>query len=691
MKLVNFTIRDFKSVRNSTQVEVGDVTCLVGKNESGKTAMLQALYKLNPVVPEHGTFDVTDEYPRAEVEEYLQQVESEEVTPAIVVEAKYVLDPGEIKRVEAVFGEGVLPQPEIVLSKGYENTLYVRLKVNEAVAVKALVQNHKLSEEVAQDALACDTLQALKDFLDRDAQDRQQKHAEAKAQAETLMDADAKTKAIHAADLLAESEAAKKLKGLLTAVLLGPPSIYVWTHHLKMSWPKFLYFDEYYQMEGHVNIEKLKERQTGQNSQKLKPSDLPMLGLIELARLDLDQLLNPQRTEELVAKLEGASNQLSKQILKFWSQNKHLQVKFDVRPGRPNDPEEMRNGTNLWGRVDDTVHRVSTLLGRRSKGFLWFFSFLAWFGKQKKTKEPLVLLLDEPGLFLHAKAQGDLLRYIEEELKGHNQVIYSTHSPFMVDPHHFDRVRIVEDKSIDIKEPLPAEQAGTKVFKEVLEASEGSLFPLQGALGYDIAQSLFVGPNCLVVEGVSDLFYIQTITGLLEETGREGLDQRWTITPVGGSEKVPTFAALLGAQKGLTIATLIDLQRKDQQSIENLYKRKLLQKNHVLTFADFTGTAEADIEDMFDVAFYLKLVNAEYANDLSKKPKEADVTTGNPRILVRLEAFVTAHPLKGTARFNHFRPARYFTENIATLKKAISAATLDRFEAAFKKLNALLK
>lgn len=109
----------------------------------------------------------------------------------------------------------------------------------------------------------------------------------------------------------------------------------------------------------------------------------------------------------------------------------------------------------------------------------------------------------------------------------------------------------------------------------------------------------------------------------------------------------------------------IDLQRKDQQSIENLYKRKLLQKNHVLTFADFTGTTEADIEDMFDVAFYLKLVNAEYANDLSKKPKASDVKAGNPRILVRLEAFLGSNPLKGTARFNHFRPARYFTEKIS--------------------------
>src|SRR5436305_5038689 len=108
-------------------------------------------------------------------------------------------------------------------------------------------------------------------------------------------------------------------------------------------------------MEGHVNIDMLKERQSGLNGQKLRDSDRPMLGLIDLARLKLDELINPQRTEELVAKLEGASNHLSRQILKYWSQNQHLQVKFDVRAARPGDPEEMRAGNNLWGRVDDMV------------------------------------------------------------------------------------------------------------------------------------------------------------------------------------------------------------------------------------------------------------------------------------------------------------------------------------------------
>src|SRR5580698_10973650 len=106
MKLTSVEIKDFKSIRHSKPFEVGQIACLVGKNESGKTALLQALYKLNPVVPEHSKFDVTDEYPRAEVEEYRQRVESGEIKAAIVVQAEYTLDLDEIKTVEAIYGKG---------------------------------------------------------------------------------------------------------------------------------------------------------------------------------------------------------------------------------------------------------------------------------------------------------------------------------------------------------------------------------------------------------------------------------------------------------------------------------------------------------------------------------------------------------------------------------------------------------
>jgi hypothetical protein len=168
---------------------------------------------------------------------------------------------------------------------------------------------------------------------------------------------------------------------------------YSFNHIIKNREPKFLYFDEYYQMRGCENIDALQARQT---QQKLEPSDQPLLGLIELARLDLPQLLNPQRTQDLKNKLEGAGNHLTRQILPYWSQNKHLQMRFDVRPARPGDPEHMREGTNIWGEVYDTTHAASTGLGTRSRGFVWFFSFVAWYSQIKRRSENVILLLDEP-------------------------------------------------------------------------------------------------------------------------------------------------------------------------------------------------------------------------------------------------------------------------------------------------------
>lgn len=697
MKLKTVSVVDYKSVRTSQHFDVTDITCLVGKNEAGKTTLLEALYRLNPVIAEHGKFDVVDDYPRADVEDYQQAIEAKKRQHTTVVEAIFILDDQkDLAEATAKFGDSVIkktklpnlaePRRAVILSKGYANQLKYQLDVDESAAVKALVEKAHLPSPVSTDAAAKTTLKALSDYLAQKGDIQAKEHAAANAEAAKIADATEKAKAMDAAKALAETEGAKQLRNLLGEILKAGLAGYVWETFLKPRLPKFLYFDEYYQMEGAVNLQKLKERQA--NPAQLLPSDRPMLGLIELARLDIDQLIAPNRTQALLNKLEGASNHLSKQILKYWSQNKHIELRFDVRPALPNDPEGMREGHNLWGMVHDSVHKVSTGLGARSRGFVWFFSFLAWYSQQHKSGEPLILLLDEPGLFLHASAQGDFLRYIEAELKDVHQVIYTTHSPFLVDAKRFDRVRIVEDKSMETDDELPPDKQGTKVYTDVLEVSEGTLFPLQGALGYEIAQTLFIGPNCLVVEGPSDLLYIRAISSILERRKRVGLNPQWVVTPVGGADKVPTFAALIGAQSGLNVATLIDMQTAYQQRIENLYKLKLLRKSHVHTFAEFTDTAEADIEDMFDADFYLRLVNGEYKESL-QAPIETDALVVGTRIVPKIESIFNGGAAGGV-RFNHYRPSRYFSEKLAEIEKHITDRTLDRFEAAFKVMNALL-
>lgn len=651
MRLAKVRITEFQSIQDSTEFEIGDVTCLVGKNEAGKTALLKALYRLNPVIGLDGDFDVTLDYPRRNMTDYEDDVEAGRRAPATVVQATYTIEPDDIAAVEEVFGPKCFKdrKPTVTLQKGYSNELqFVNLNINTDAALKYLVKNAGLPSQHEEQLLQMD---------------------EAKGMVEALNNAE-------------QTEASQVLASWLQGISEHGILYVIYSYILEERIPKFLYFDEYYQMKGQDNLEQLSFRR---ENDQLEDSDHPLLGLIKLAGLDLDRLINPQQTEVLIAKLEAAGNSLTQKVLPYWSQNQHLRMKFDIRQAQPNDPPGMNSGTNIWGRVENMKHSVTTPLGTRSRGFVWFFSFLAWYSQKKDDN--IILLLDEPGLSLHAKAQGDLLSYLEKELKPYHQLIYTTHSPFMVDPAHFDRVRIVQDLSIEPdSDDLPEDQQGTRVITDVLKATPDSLFPLQGALGYEIYQTLFISPNCLIVEGVSDLLYIQTISALLQEKGQSGLKDDWTITPVGGAGNVPTFVALIGAQDRLNVAVLIDYEKKDRQAIENLYKEKLLKKNKVLTYAQFVEADEADIEDMFDADFYLQLVNGEFGTNLTvdKLPK------GPSRILRRLEQHFKKNPLPKGEKFNHYRPARYLSEKIGDLRGDLIDSQLERFQKAFDKLNELL-
>ena len=653
MKLTKVRITNFQSIHDSTEFDTADVTCLVGKNEAGKTALLKALYRLNPVIESEGEFDAVEDYPRQAVADYEDDLKAGRAEPAQVVHATYTLERDDIAAVENAFGEKCLSDddPAVTLHKGYANEVtFTGITVDSTSAIVHLIEEAGLPQPLTAQLLP---LTAATEML------------------KVLSDAE-------------ETDAVRQLRPKLDAISANDVASVVYTDILRDRIPKFLYFDEYSQMKGHDNLDALKNRL---DSNALNPQDHPLVGLINLAGLDLNQLTAPGRTQALIARLEAAENRLTQKVLTYWSQNRHLRMKFDIRPALHEDGPGMTSGTNIWGRVHDTQHMVSTALGTRSRGFVWFFSFLAWYSKLRKEGKNLILLLDEPGLSLHAKAQADLLRYFDKELKPHHQVIYTTHSPFMVSPGQFGSVRIVQDPSIEPdSDEDPDQPSGTRVTTDVLEATPDSLFPLQGALGYEIHQTLFIGPNCLVVEGVSDLLYIQTVSALLQERNKCGLSAKWTVTPVGGADKVPTFVALIGAQTNLNVAVLIDYQKKDQQIIENLYKRKLLKKKNVLTFADYTGGSEADIEDMFSPAFYLTLVNRAFGASIAL----AGLSDKHPRILRRLEQYMATTPLPDGAIFNHYRPARYFADHVGSLATQLIDEELERFEQVFKALNGLL-
>lgn len=654
MKLKSFQVREFRSVWDSGLVEIDDKqTCLVGKNEAGKTALLTALYRSNPIIEDDAVFNLTYDYPKREVEDYRFAVDDGDRDEAVVVTCNFDLEDEDIERVANIFGNKVLQSNSFRRDTYYgtKNSRFI-MQVDDKSARQHLASDPNLPDPLAEKLKAAGDWEEFAAAL---------KEAE---QTEVVMALSERVKNVQA-------------EGLASNIF----NSLIWPHA-----PKFLYFDEYYQMRGQENLDALIKREDEGN---LHQSDYPLLGLISLARLDHRELVNTNNTAELKNRLEGAGNHLTGRIINYWSQNQHIQMRFDVRDAKPEDPEGMRQGINVWGEVYDAVHRASTSLGSRSRGFVWFFSFLAWYEDIKRKKQNVILLLDEPGLTLHGRAQGDLLRYFKEELTRH-QLIYSTHSPFMVDSNHFERVRIVQDRGIDAKELLPKEEDGTKVLTNVFDATEDSLFPLQGALGYEIQQTLFIGPNSLIVEGPADLLFLTTVSSELEREGRTGLSDKWVITPVGGCGKVPTFVALLAPQKGMNLATLLDIEEKDRPQIEDLYKKKLLKKKSVLTYADFLDQDTADVEDMFDRSFYIKLVNQEFGKQLKALIDPAALNDKKPRVLKAIDEHLEDNPLK-SGSFSHYRPARYMSEQIGDLWGEMSEEAKGRFEEAFKALNDLLK
>jgi hypothetical protein len=420
------------------------------------------------------------------------------------------------------------------------------------------------------------------------------------------------------------------------------------------------------------------------------------LDFLSFAGTTLEEILAANTYESLNARCEAASSKITRQVFEYWKQNRFLAIEVRVTKAEPADPAPFNEGVIVRARVKNKVHEVTVPFSERSAGFVWFFSFLVKFAQVQKSPGEVLLLLDEPGLSLHGKAQADLLRYFAEKLEPKHQVIYSTHSPFMVAPDRLLSVRIVEDV---VKEPEPQSfvSEGTKVKEDVLAVDAGgdpdSLFPLQGALGYEVSQSLFVGAHTLLVEGPSDILYLQALSNELKRRKRTCLDPRWTLCPSGGIDKIQPFVSLFAGNR-LHVAVLTDQGPNDKGKLERLRKSDVLRAGHVLSVAEFTGKAEADIEDLFEPELFVSITNAAYA--LPKKHAltvasldAADQST--PRLVKKAEAAFRVLP-DSVPTYDHFTPAAWLLRNLETLQGTDDAVsrTLDRAEAAFQALNALL-
>lgn len=628
-------IHKFKSIESDQTFEVEpDVTVLVGMNESGKTSILEALAKSNYFEKDDKfKYNATYDYPRREK----KRMDKDGIVKSAIT-CSFGLDSTLITEINNEIGAGMFTNTELSISYDYDNKpKFINLNVNSDWLIKSIATTASDVDSQLENV--------IKSFKNDNDFQNFIKRTGYEDRIPLMIPFQKYFKNVWKWENPIEEYVAR--------VLVDP------------KLPKFLYYDEYYSLPSRISIEKLQSNNL--ESEELKTAK----ALFDLAEINIEELLKANDFENYKAELEATEATISEELFEYWSANKNIDIVFDI------DKKEQFNGSNntrivehiLDIRVKNNRTKVSLPLKNRSKGFNWFFSFLVWFKKiQEDINSKYIILLDEPGLNLHASAQSDLLNFLDH-LSSKYQVIYTTHSPFMIRPSELHRVRTVFET-----------EEGSIVSESIQEKDPNTLFPLQAALGYDIAQNLYISKNNLLVEGTSDLIYLESISGILEAAGREPLRDDITIVPVGGLEKVSTFISLLRGNK-LDVVCLLDsaLDQSSVAKLDRLIAEKIIKKQKIRFYHEFiTGSKSADVEDLFQKGDYLKFFNGAFTehSDISESNLDPIVE----RIVEQI-AKVLSKP-----RFNHYRPANYFARQ-GLVASDLSNETLDRFELAIKSVN----
>ena len=616
MKLSQARVVNYRSIDDSSWVKVDDVTALVGKNESGKTAFLQAIRKINSISGEEDGFTIRD-YPR---KGYIKYKKIHEQNPCEVAQAEFELSAEEVTEIEANFGNGVLASNKVIVTKNYKNERAWKIDLSDSISSSSVPNSFTEPSNP--------TPTSFQNAVQNTG---------------------------------SNVSVSEKIAG----------------QFLERWLPKFVYFDNYSLMRGKISINELRER--SENGGPLDDADRTFLSLLTLSGVSLEDLEKDLGYEDIKVELESASITITDEIFEYWQQNRQLKVEFDVSQADPRDPAPLNEGKILHVRIENARHRVTVSFDERSKGFVWFFSFLSYFSHLEETESgDLIILLDEPGTALHAMAQKDFLRFMDERLSPRCQVLYSTHSPFMIDLDKLHRIRLVQDM----------DGVGTVISDDAVHNDRETVFPLQMALGYQMAQTLFLAPHCLMVNSPSDLIYLQVLGDMVTEVSGARIDPRWVIIPVGSTDNLSTFVTLLG-ENYVSVAVMMDLTPTNREKIEAINKKNEMEGENPVKWVQVTRVRDADIEDLFDPKVYLELVNRSYARQLDEPLTMRTITDSNPRIVERLKAYFSRTGLAGGV-FDRYVPAAYLLENFDNFKGNLSEDTLEKIQALVERINSLI-
>lgn len=652
-KLRRFRVTNFRSVDDSGWVEVDNVAALIGTNESGKTNVLLPLWKLNPakggaVVPtadyprknyntfRHATpkpvfieaiFDMGSELARELADKTgMPEAQMREVSVSRRFDSEPVVDFPNADPPRTVDKERVL---NVLHTAEMDLTVMTPLKTEEDLKGLSLTvissAKTKVSGSTAVGAVQIDELVSLLATVKTD-------------------NAPKTSSLVPRYNRLSED-----LQAMKSTISLEHPREVVAAVDLVLErLPKFVYYSNYGNLDSEIYlphvIQNMARKDLGAKEQakartlkvlfefvKLQPKEI-----LELGR-DFKDPQNRQPTDEEIAAiaekkkqrsilLQSASTLLTGQFRSWWKQGEY-RFRFEA------DGDHFR----IW--VSDDKRPEEIELEGRSTGLQWFLSFyLVFLVESADAHEGAILLLDEPGISLHPLAQRDLSAFFDS-LAETNQLIYTSHSPFLVDADRLDRARKVYVGG-----------DGTSKVTADLRASDGDItqrgagYAVHAALGLTVAESLLLGCEPVIVEGASDQHYLSGIKTLLIASGRLKPGREIVFPPAGGTKGVKAVASILGGRGDRLPVVLLDADLQGQSTAQSLRDGLYADEAQlVLQVADFAGMPNSETEDLIPAEFLVREIDKwQRGSDV----QFADEWKKGAPIVPQIEAWAARHKVE---------------------------------------------
>jgi hypothetical protein len=673
MQLAEFRVQNYKIIEDTGWIPVQNLTTFVGKNESGKSAIFRALSKLNSSDGEG--YDGLKEFPR---QRYAAEITR---TDWPVASGRFILTPDEQRDIAAI-SELCRDVHSVEVTRHYTGTYSITYHPDVGVdlvtppdliyAIESAIEH--IRNLIAPEGKGEDLgriKEGLLAFLE------EQKNG---------IPIDGQIQKRHISDLInaIKSRANEPWQHDVLNPVTEPmyrlirqmeifEGLMAANRYIIEHLPKFVYFDQYNVIESAIHIPTfIATLKSHPETPGLRATHC----LFRHVNLDLDQLDrlgshknavddNPiirRQVDERSILLSTASNLMSKKFEDWWGQRK-IRFRYDI------DGDYFR----VW--VSDDLDPSEIELEQRSAGLQYFFSFyLIFLVESGDAYHDSILLLDEPGLQLHPTAQQHAVKFFER-ISHQNQIFFSTHSPFMIDLDHLDRVRTVYE----------GPEGTTKVSVSEWPADRDSLFPLEAALATRIAEKTLSGGNQLIVEETLDLWLLQAMNYALRNRGKPGLSPEIRITPAGGAANLLPLALMMTAHKK-PAAVLLSGNNVPVGVIEKLPSMHLSEGNGLLFYSAFGNRQGAGIEDLFSPDFYYRCVKDIYPDlPLGQVPEKSPAERNEERGI----AFQIADLVERRQgeHFERWRVAELLSDRICESPQNLDEETIDRFCRLFEEIN----